>query len=245
MGRINNQWDNLVAADAALLDALPTKLTNVVGAFTTNAAASDVTSALGKAGITELQWWTAATKSSNSTGVVPNLAHNESINSANANEQEHWKNGAIGPDGPILNIAAVKTASDCQATGAAQPSTGATLAADGNNIQNKYSDFLEADECHVVVALGFGSDAAASTTGASVTIGKAPSFSKTDATNPNNNVNPNEHYSRFVGLFLVGSDTDEDGNVETNEYLDKARLIALIAPDGSLVDENLAAATKN
>lgn len=243
-----NQWDNLVAQNGSLISALPGALTDIIAPMTLGAAASDVTGSLGRAGINELQNWLVGTASSNSTGVVPNLAHNESFNPANARESEHWEDGEIGEDGPIANIAVVRGLDGCTATGEAIPSTPATadFAAGVNYIQNRYNDALEGDECHLVVALGFGSDAAASTTGASVSIGKAPSFSQTSAGNPAAAVNPNTQYSRYIGLFLIGSDGDDPVNgISGNEYQQRARLIALIAPNGTIADQNLAAATRN
>lgn len=243
-----NQWDNLVAEDGSLISALPGALTDIIAPMTLGAAASDVTGSLGRAGINELQNWLLNTASINSTGVVPNLAHNESFNPANAREREHWEDGEIGEDGPIVHIAVVRGLDGCTATGAAIPSTPATadFAAGVNYIQNRYNDALEGNECHLVVALGFGSDAAASTTGASVSIGKAPSFSQTSAGNPAAAVNPNTQYSRYIGLFLIGSDGDDPVNgIAGNEYQQRARLIALIAPNGTIADQNLAAATRN
>ncbi|WAR45186.1 type II secretion system protein [Methylomonas rapida] len=250
-----NQWDNLVAEDTSLIEALPTQLLSVVSRWSLGAAASDVTLSLGRAGINELQNWQVWTKSSNAAGVIPNLAHNESFNSINAVESEHFENDGVGDDGPILNIAVVPglggTVGTCQASGVTIPATtvdpdgAGPLDAGDNYIQNRYSDALEGDECHLVVALGFGSDAAASTTGKSVSIGKAPSFSKTDTANPDNNIDPNQHYSRYIGLFLVGSDTSEDGNITGSEYLAKARLLTIIAPDGTIADQNLATAVQN
>jgi prepilin-type N-terminal cleavage/methylation domain-containing protein len=248
-----NQWDNLVAQDAALIDALPTQLLSVVSPVAlADDAASNVTLSLGRAGINELQNWIVSTAATNTTGVIPNLAHNESFNPVNAEESEHFEDGNVADeDGPIENIAVVPTKTGCTANTVALP---ATLGTDGeatgplageNWIQNRYSDFLEQDECHLVVALGFGSDAAASTAGASVSIGKAPTFTKTDPANPANNVDPNQHYSRYIGLFLVGSDTNDDDTIDTNEYLEKARLLTVIAPDGTIADQNLATAVKN
>jgi prepilin-type N-terminal cleavage/methylation domain-containing protein len=251
-----NQWDNLVAQDTSMIDALPTQLLSVVSrvALTGNAA-SNVTLSLGRAGINELQNWIVNTAATNTTGVIPNLAHNESFNSLNAVESEHFEDGGIGDDGAIANIAVVPGlgggVGTCTADGVTIPATtvdpdgAGPLQAGGNYIQNRYSDALEGDECHLVVALGFGSDAAASTAGASVSIGKAPTFSKTDTANPDNNVDPNQHYSRYIGLFLIGSDNDEDGNITGSEYLEKARLLTVIAPDGTIADQNLATAVKN
>lgn len=252
-----NQWDNL-ASGASLISALPTQLvtttatTNqVVAAWTTGAAASNVSLSLGRAGINELQNWVTPLASNNVAGVIPNLAHNESFNSANAAESEHFENNGIGGDGWIANIAVVPGLGACTANTVAIPATTVDpdgtgpLTAGDNYIQNRYSDALEGDECHLVVALGFGSDAAASTATSSVSIGKAPSFGKTDTANPNNNVDPNQHYSRYIGLFLVGSDTSENGNIEDGEYLNKAKLLTIIAPDGTIADQNLATAVQN
>ena len=249
-----NQWDNLVAQDASLINALPTQLLSVVSSWSLGAAASNVSLSLGRAGINELQNWITF-NGPNTTGVIPNLAHNESFNSANAIESEHFENNAIGGDGPISNIAVIPGlgggVGTCQADGVTIPATTVDpdgtgpLQAGGNYIQNRYSDALEGDECHLVVALGFGSDAAASTTNSSVSIGKAPSFGKTDTANPVNNVDPNQHYSRYIGLFLIGSDDGTDGNIQGNEYLNKARLLTIIAPDGTIADQNLATAVQN
>jgi prepilin-type N-terminal cleavage/methylation domain-containing protein len=237
-----NQWDQLVAQDGNLINALPEPLKDVIAPMALGAAASNVTASLGRAGINELQYWLLSTKASNTPGVVPNLAHNESFNEDNAEEAEHFEDGGIGDDGPIQNIAVVPTITGCTANAAAIP---ATVSGD-NDIQNRLNDSLEDDECHLVVALGFGSDAAASTTGASVQIGKAPSFIRNDANNPAANVNPNVHYSRYIGLFLVASASDDAPlAIGDNDYLNKARLIAVIAPDGTIADQNIATAAAN
>jgi prepilin-type N-terminal cleavage/methylation domain-containing protein len=233
-----NQWDSLVALDNNFIEGLPEPLTDILAPLT-GATGDLVAGSLGRAGINELQFWTTASAANNSAGVVFNLAHNESFN-ANAEEVEFFEDGEVEV-GELTAIAALKGLAGCEINGAAN----ATVFSDASGvIQNKYNDFLESDECHLVVALGFGSDAAASTTGASVQIGKAPSFTRNDAANPENNVNPNTHYSRYIGLFLVASDANEDGDLTTNEFLDKARLIAMIAPDGSIADQNIAVATK-
>lgn len=235
-----NQWDSLAAANGSLIDALPAKLKTILAPVTTATDLDLIAGSLGKSGINELQFWNLDTASSNS-GVLPNLAHNESFNSGNADEVEFFDAGNVVP-GELQAIAALKGLSGCQLSGAA---AAAVFDQADNVLQNRYNDKLEDDECHLVVALGFGSDAAASTTGASVQIGKAPSFSKTDSANPENNVNPNTQYTRYVGLFLVASDGNDDNDITSDEYLDKARLIAMIAPDGTVSDENLANATKN
>jgi prepilin-type N-terminal cleavage/methylation domain-containing protein len=247
-----NQWDNLVAEDASTISALPAALADVVNPMVLGAAASNVSSSLGRVGITELQNWLVNTAANNTSGVIPNLAHNESFNPANAIEREHFEAGAVGGnDGAIARISVIPGLTACAADSVTIPATvdpdgAGPLNAGVNYLQNRYSDSLEGDECHLVVALGFGSDAAASTNGKDVSIGKAPTFSKTDAVNPSNNINPNQHYSRYIGLFLIGSDNvTEDGNITGSEYLNKARLLTIIAPDGTIADQNLATAVQN
>jgi prepilin-type N-terminal cleavage/methylation domain-containing protein len=242
-----NQWDNLVAQDASMISALPEALEDIVNPLVLGAAASNVSASLGRVGITELQNWINNSAASNTAGIIPNLAHNESFNPDNAAETEHFEDGVVGGDGAIAQISVIPGLAACTANGVDVPETvaGGGNAAGGNWIQNRYSDSLEGNECHLVVALGFGSDAAASTAGKDVSIGKAPTFSKTDPVNPDNNVDPSRHYSRYIGLFLVGSDSDEDGNIEDGEYLQKARLLTIIAPDGTIADQNLATALQN
>ncbi len=235
-----------------MIEALPTQLLSKVASWTTGDAASSVSLSLGRAGINELQNWILWTKADNVTGVIPNLAHNESFNSLNAVETEHFEEGGLGDD-PILNIAVVPGLTGCQADGVAIPDTtqfddpdgAGPLVAGDNYLQNQFGDVLEGDECHLVVALGFGSDAAVSTLTSAVSIAKSPSFSKTDTANPDNNVDPNEDYSRYIGLFLIGSDDNENDNIEGSEFLTKARLLTIIAPDGTIADQNLATAVQN
>ncbi|MBS3965169.1 MAG: type II secretion system protein [Methylomonas sp.] len=257
-----NQWDSLVSVSGTpqLLPVLPRQLLGVAGVLPnlivpltlSGEAASNVTFSFGRAGITELQYWRLPNDTLNG-GVIPNLAHNESFNPLNAEEVEHFDNGQI--DDLITNVAVIPSRTGCQASGVTVTPTLGTNGVTGgplggtNWIQNRFSDALEQDECHLVVALGFGSDAAASTTvNSSLAITKAPSFAKTDPTDPANNVNPNQHYSRYIGLFLVGSDGanggTEDNNITGNEYLNKARLLTIIAPDGTIADQNLAEAAQ-
>ncbi|PPD31792.1 MAG: hypothetical protein CTY21_11765 [Methylomonas sp.] len=262
-----NQWDNLAAHEAeALISVLPLQLRgnsvadngplspNLIAPLTLGAAATNVAASLGRAGITELQYWISP-DAANNGGVNHNLAHNESFNPVNAREHEHFENGLPTTD-LITNISVVPGITGCAADSVTIPATlGINRGSDTgslaglNWIQNRFSDALEQDECHLVVALGFGSDAAASTTvNSSVAISKAPSFAKTDPIIPAHNVNPNQHYSRYIGLFLVGSDGanggTEDNNITGNEYLNKARLLTIIAPDGTIADQNLAEAAQ-
>ncbi|MEX0615426.1 MAG: prepilin-type cleavage/methylation domain-containing protein, partial [Methylophaga sp.] len=97
---------------------------------------------------------------------------------------------------------------------------------------------LEGDECHVLVALGFGGDAAASTTFSNVAIAQSPSYVRNTG-NDDTEVNPETHYSRYIGLFQVGeyADTDDDDTLDTWEWNDSIRLIAIVSTDGKNIDE--------
>ncbi|MCQ8103306.1 type II secretion system GspH family protein [Methylomonas sp. SURF-2] len=260
-----NQWDSLVSSQgASLISALPFQLTNNSGNAPLKvapwaipvAAKANIARSLANAGINEIQYWKVADAAQNSPGIIPNLAHNESFNRLNAEELEHWDYENAAMDDDLDFIAVVPsgfgnpgTVDQCQANGGAIPTTAAFggFNAGVNYIQNQLTDALSDSRCYLVVALGFGSDAAASTQKSSVAIGKAPSFGKTDTTNPDNNVDPNRHYSRYIGLFLVGDETrgTRDGNITDNEYLPKAKLLTIIAPDGTIADQNLATAVQN
>lgn len=231
-----NQWDNLAAANAAgpfsaTLMADATKA--AFGAWNMGAAAAAVQTAVENAfsavGITEVQQMNSGAVTGN---VAPNLQHNEGAN-PNAAEEDLTNVSfiAVVPD----NVGAA-----CQAggQGIATDFTGTAVTSAAARRLNQINDSLETDECHLVIALGFGHDAAHSTTDASVAIAQAP-------THTSRNINPAQHYARYVALFHLGTDGDGDNNVEDDEIRQTARLIAVVDPEGNPIDVNLAAANAN
>jgi prepilin-type N-terminal cleavage/methylation domain-containing protein len=228
-GNYPNQWDNLATADASAVPFLPEATSDFVGLWTTSASAVAVpiAEALVNSGIEELQ--TIVSVSAVNDG-VPNRNHNESVNS-NASEYEledYAEDPATFSAQWPGNISVIPNAV-CGNTDGYPSAVFEGTTVTSNNIQNSYADLLEGDECHAVVAIGFGGDAAASTALSNVAIAQSPTYARQGV------VNPEEEYSRFIGLFLVASDDDDVPGIAF-EYLDSARLLAVIATDGENID---------
>jgi prepilin-type N-terminal cleavage/methylation domain-containing protein len=218
-GDYPNQWDNLaVDQGASAVPFLPENALSFLAAWDTSSATSaSLIAALVNSGIEEVQ--TINDTADLGDGIAPNRAHNESSN-PNASEVELEDNELPGYFSVIPNKI-------CNFEGY-PTNTFDTTAFNSNEIQNSYADLLEGDECHAVVALGFGGDAAASTALSNVAIAQSPTYALQGS------VNPEEEYSRFIGLFLVGT-VDEADDTQF-EYLDSARLLAVIATDGNNID---------
>jgi prepilin-type N-terminal cleavage/methylation domain-containing protein len=240
-----NQWDNLADAAAASTSPIPfapEAMTSFLATWVAPASGAafhdEVTEALEEAGIEELQMVTGI-----GIDVAPNRAHNESTNPGLAAEYEIED---LGIDGQNLAVVPTGTCGAAPAFGGAIP----TVAYDGvtaptaNEIQNAYADILEGDECHMVVAFGFGGDAAASTSFSRVAVAQSPTYARQEV------VDPSSEYARFIGLFHLAELADTDGTDgptagDTWEVRDTARLLAVIATDGSNIDQLNADAQAN
>jgi prepilin-type N-terminal cleavage/methylation domain-containing protein len=239
-----NQWDNLADATAASTDAIPfapTAMTTFLATWVAPASGAafhdEITEALEEAGIEELQMVTGI-----DADVPPNRAHNESVN-GQAAEYEIEEDGI---DGQNLAVIPTGACAAGPAFGGTIPTTAwdGTTVATANEIQNAYADILEGDECHMVVAFGFGGDAAASTSFSRVAVAQSPTYARQEV------VDPSTEYARYIGLFHLAelADTDDDGVVsagDTWEVRDSARLLAVIATDGSNIDDLNADAQAN
>ncbi len=235
-----NQWDNLSNAAAAQ------PFDGATGAMTTagfRAAFGDWTmSAPGKTalvaafkavGIDEVQQVTTTM-----TGVAPNLQHNEGANPTGAAEKEM-------SDAAFVHVGIVPDFN--KNTGAACTYDGVTVTDYAGNTAtaayaeklNKINDSLDVNVCDLVVALGFGHDAAHSTTNSSVAIAQAP-------THTSKTVNPANNYARYVALFHIGSGANSSVNdVDSGDIETSAHLIAVVDPEGNPIDVNLMAANAN
>lgn len=234
-GGYPNQWDNLSKITGGEIGELAAASTGFFGEMglsalqtadaVTYAAVKD---ALDGVGIEDIQQYDTA-----AAGVAPNLQHNEG---ANTNAAE----ASLDAD-EVDFVAMVPSfvGTGCTVGTATGPALTAkydgTDAAD-NLALNKINDALEDDECHLVVALGFGHDAAHSTFNSSVAVGSAPTFTSKD-------INPSSNYARYIALFHLGTDEDGDNIIQAGEINTNARMIAVVAPDGKAIDEALAAAT--
>lgn len=244
-GRYPNQWDNLSLTTGGAVPVLATETREFFGELNLNdvqtntvAVYDRIVEALDVVGIEELQQYATET-----AGVAPNLQHNEG---ANLNADEGEFEGAEAVD--IDRIAIVPSidpslGTPACAVGAATesittPYTGAAVIT--SNRLNVINDVLEGDQCHLVIAIGFGHDAAHSTFDSSVAIASAPTF--TSAT-----INPSNNYARYIALFHLGTDGSDgstpDGIISAGEIRNSARLIGVVGPDGRAIDAALQTAS--
>lgn len=222
-----------------------------------------IADALREAGFEELQAVVGATDWN--VGYVPNLAMNESYteytaltvtNDAKGSELAfpeldadgaiRFDEGTIGATGVGLSIVPTGwdnagVASTCQVYAAndlSKPFVGANVT-DSTKL-NLISDALGSDECNLVVALGIGKEVPGATLGKAVEIGQVPTVGT-------NNVNPKNNYARAIALFHVGQDDlingATAGTIEASEIFTKARLIAVVDPEGRTIDQIVADAT--
>lgn len=227
-----DQWDNLYVTGTqsqALLANETQAILSPVAEAGFGTALSAVLDALDAVGIEEVQ--NIVTNADLTTGVAPNLMHNEGAN-PNADEV------AVAP-GSVVGLAIVPDHDGTGACGGVSAKySGTVTAADGQRL-NKINDSLVTDECDLVIALGFGHDAAHSTTDSSVAIAQAPTYTSAK-------INPNTHYARYIGLFHVATDENGDQDyLDTDEVHEKAHFIGFIDPEGHVIDENIAAANAN
>lgn len=237
-GGYPNQWDSLSTLGGSAIGTLPVAGSAVFGNLALNAsAAAAIETAFAAVGIDEIQYMKTAVLDQ---GVAPNRAHNESANpTANPNGAIQVDTDTFGAGFDHISIVPSKGAGvTCTFEGVSLAQAFNGLDVTQNTIQNRYNDSLGGTECHLVVALGFGSDAAASTTNSSVAIAQAPTY--TNGTT----VNPSTNYSRFIGLFHVGDadPTSVAAGGTTAVARPTARLISVIAPDGLSLDQTIAAA---
>jgi prepilin-type N-terminal cleavage/methylation domain-containing protein len=233
-----DQWDMLSTTLGATPAFLHPKTQAAFGVMSAPAAGAFKTkfdAGFTAVGITELQarLITAATPN-----VDPNLQHNEgALGAAAATDVVEDDFGNFN----FYSILPTFGAAACQINGAA-PAVFAKLDGTAFTIadaqrQNVINDYLGADECHLVLALGFGHDAAHSTNNSSVAIATAPTFVSKD-------INPAKNYARYVALFHVGGDGEnngvEDGDITVDELFAKPRLIAVVDTEGNVIDENIA-----
>ena len=239
-----DQWDNL-SASATAAPYSTTQVADVTksafGDWTIPAASgvgtirNAVVAAFDAVGIQTVQQMAA---NATTAGVAPNLQHSEGANAPNASDVDLI-------DAAFAHISIVPagnaTLGVCKA-GAANIDTnyaGDTSAAvDFSAKLNAIHDSLEADECQLVVALGFGHDAAHSTAASPAAIVTAASYSS-------KNINPATNYARYVALFHLGTDggVTPDNDIVSTEIFPKARLLGIVDTEGNPIDANIAKAT--
>lgn len=239
-----NQWDNLVYQNGSALQFRAPVMDSFLAAWTpgtSNDVDLSIRTALVNSGFEELQ---VVTQDAAPTGgVAPNRFHNESTGDSFEVElaDEDGEVGELPGALAVIPNGNCSTAGGGVATGIGYPEGAFNgTVATSNIFQNRYGDALEGDECHFVVALGFGGDAAASTTFSNVAIAQSPSYVRNTG-NSDTEVNPEIHYSRYIGMFHVGEFAGSDGEIDDSDaqwnWNETVRLIAIISPDGKNIDE--------
>ncbi len=229
------QWDNLSAAATAApfsTTMVAAETQAAFGDFNIGAANASVSAAifasLESVGIDEIQQLAA---NATATGVAPNLQHNEGANpSAQEVDIDAVTHISILPAGS-------STGGACTAGGQAIGANYAGTTAANANRLNVISDSLTSDTCHLVLALGFGHDAAHSTADSAAAVAAAPAYSSAK-------INPATSYNRFVALFHLGSGANSAATDITDADIHaKPHFIGVLDTEGRTIDENLASGT--
>lgn len=263
-GKFPNQWDILSdAADAtipfdgitqAAISAgtfeeedliLPEKARSTFGGWniaSAGAVGEKVLEVLADYGIDELQTVHLTQPGVLENGALPNTTHNEGTTAASAEVEEDDLGTGTPVNGVAWNAISVFPAGTGCAAGGQSIANDFTGTAKNFATQlariNSINDFLEDEQCNLILALGFGGDAGKSMQNSSVQMTSSPTFAS-------RNVNPARQYGRFVGLFHMGAGAEGGANPITleSEIFDKPRLIAILTPEGKTLDEVLAEAT--
>ncbi len=248
-GNYPNQWDHLVGDDAAAGAELPfvaDETYRVLGQVAATALSAAIADAWEEVGVEEFQVRVTATSTD---GVEPNLQHNEGATAGDSDEVE-IDDGTDQLDRLVVVPTAIESggaAQYCTFAGAAPAVIRAgvddsIVTGDAEAAQNymiTVNDNIGEEVCHLVMAFGFGHDAAHSTTGSNVAIAAAPAY-------VSNNIKPADNYARYIALFDMGADGNNngvvDGNIVAGEINEKPKLIGLIDPEGNVIDQNVAAA---
>ncbi len=230
-----NQWDTLMDANGDEMTFAASGMKGFLGEW-------DIAGSTGldgilapifeESGIEELQQVNAGAVLD---GRAPNRMHNESAGDSAEVEIE---------DGDFPASVAVVPSQQCTTFGAAGGYPGSAFdgtATTSNELQNAYGDALESDECHALIALGFGGDAAASTAFSNVAIAQSPTYIATTG-DADTAINPETHYARYIGLFHAGQYDDADNEWEWNDQL---RLIAIVSTDGKNIDQLVSEANQS
>ncbi len=200
--------------------------------------------------------------------VEPNRAHNEGTNPPDGSgngavETEFGDFLATGNlangDPAFISILAsdafergsTTTRLNCTVGGQSITATWGAVDDDGNRtpgiadplVLNSINDALSTERCNLVLAVGFGGDAAQSTVDSSAGVVQAPTYTS-------KNVNPANQYARYIGLFLLAKgDKGTAGSgvqdLDASNFLARPRLLGFIDTEGNTIDMNIAEATRD
>ena len=230
-GNIPEQLDHLLVAGDAYRALDPETLEILTTLPTASGIGAKVLANLVDSGMEELQTITGGAGGQNDTATEtaielgdPNAAHAE----ANGGKELPFTAANI-THLAVFAETPTDAAGDtvaCELGGVAANFPTVTLLGGTNvgapNALNKFNDSFEAGTCNLVVAFGVGNDAAANSEGA---LGNnAPS---SDAVKHKDTT-----YSRYLALFHVAADADENGNITEDEVFDTPRFVGAVNPHG-------------
>lgn len=243
-----DQWDNLAqpttgqAAGGNASDFIAPATKDVFGSWQVGTASSAVQDAFFNVvgsvwGMEELQHVNTVDAT-----VAPGKMHNEGSNITGAEETDF----AAGEFNYISIVPSVNGAAPATACTVGGQPVSATFAGTTTGLAlaqrlNAMNDAMGIERCHLVIALGFGGDAASSTSRSSASIVAAPTFGGGGV------LNPAENYTRYVGLFHVARTSSGASNVTIDEtnFFPRPKLIGFVDTLGNPIDVNIAAATAN
>lgn len=237
-GNYPNQWDHLVAQDGAgnALDFVADETYLKLATVNAPSLSSEIVEAFEEVGIDEIQVRSVITTTDD---VEPNLQHNEGAAPGESSDLEIEDTYL---DRLVVVPTAVSSTFCTYATVA--PAVIRTddeaLATPGNedaaqNFVIQLNDSIGEDACHMIVAFGFGHDAAHSTANSNVAIAAAPTF-------VSSKINPADNYARYIALFDIGEDESGNLNIEADEIYNKPKLLGILDTEGRFIDQTVAAA---
>lgn len=207
------QWDSLLADDGTSYVALDSTLAQRLARYNTNGTfASGLATIFNAVGITQAQAVFSASNDADILEDIVNAAHNEASGASDE----------VNIDGTFdFTVIATEVATVSGTAVSANLQDG-TAVTNGGLYINSISDKYEADEGNLLVAFGFGGDAAGSTAETPAAIAGAPQSGAVTKTK----------YGRYIALFHVAEDDDGDGDIESGEIETEPHFVGLISPQG-------------
>ncbi len=226
-----DKWDVLVANDGSANGTTPNFLSTTTQAKFSSAALNGtgaaVQLALQNVGINNLM---VRSVSGTTTSVEPNDQFNSGTNNTSV---------ATVSSTTIMSILPTYAngLGACNLDGIALPTfklDGVTSVSTSDGLrQNVINPDLAPDTCNLVLALGFGREAARSTNGASVDLTTAALYVSTL-------INPAKVYARYIALFHVGqAPTTSRQDINSADIFTKAKLLTVLDPEGKTIEENI------
>lgn len=211
--------------DSTALNLLPSKIKGKIGPHVLTAQGAAALSAVGITRTRFVSGALASTYDNGSPGTQPSIP-----NRVFDNATRGW--GVVQPVAAGLRVAAIETSNNGGGVSAITAFTAGGPPVDSNRLRDIAG--LDENLLHVVVVFGLGNNstivAGANTQGTSGTLSEAPYYT---------NILRNE-YGRFLLLYHLGTDSDDDGTLEANEYFSEAKFVAVIDTKGDWLDEEYA-----